>query len=156
VHVAGRAADRPLGAESTSLGAVAPPSPPDAEAFPAPGAAPFETAALAEAPPHLLDLIAEAAAQPEAGGAARLRDWLSHAHPAVREAAREALVQSGPPEAVAWLREAAARATDPREAAALRDAATFLELPATAPVAGAYGSVPTRRDGAPASGAKNR
>jgi hypothetical protein len=55
--------------------------------------------------------------------------YLTHADPALREAAREGMLQMGLQEASPLLREAAGKVQDPREAIALLDAADFLELP---------------------------
>ncbi len=68
-----------------------------------------------------------------AGDAASLPSlaaYLTHSDPALREAAREGMLQVGLPEAAPLLRAAADKLKDPREAIALLDAADFLSLPA--------------------------
>lgn len=58
-----------------------------------------------------------------------LAKYLTHADPAVREAARDGFLQMGLGEGAAYLREAADKVRDPREAVQLLDAADFLDLP---------------------------
>ena len=63
-----------------------------------------------------------------------LAPYLVHSDPALREAAREGMLQMGLAEAAPHLREAAGKIKDPREAILLLDAADFLMLP-TLPIA---------------------
>jgi HEAT repeats len=75
-------------------------------------------------------LIQEAAVTYSSEGVAAIRPFLKDPDPAIRQAARDGLVQLGEADAVPVLREAALRAEDPAEVASLREAADLLALPA--------------------------
>lgn len=74
--------------------------------------------------------IQEAAVTYSPDGVAAIRPYLKDPDPAIRQAARDGLVQLGEADAVPILREAALRAQDPGEVASLREAADLLALPA--------------------------
>ena len=67
-----------------------------------------------------------------------LAPYLTHSDPAIREFAREAVVQVGHHEGAAVLRAAADKVKDPREAVALLDAADFLEIPPALAASGTF------------------
>lgn len=74
--------------------------------------------------------IQEAAVTYSPEGVAAIRPFLKDPDPAIRQAARDGLVQLGEADAVPILREAALQAEDPGEVASLREAADLLALPA--------------------------
>ena len=78
--------------------------------------------------------IESAVASGQAASLPTLAPYLVHSDPALREAAREGMLQMSLAEAAPLLREAAGKIKDPREAILLLDAADFLSLP-TIPVA---------------------
>lgn len=63
-------------------------------------------------------------------GVHAIRVYLLDSDPAVRQAARDGLVQLGEPDAVPHLRAAAAKLEDPAEIASFHEAADLLALPA--------------------------
>lgn len=67
-----------------------------------------------------------------------LARFLAHADPEIRTFAREAIMQVGHADGIAYLRKAAQEAHDPRESAALLDAAEFLEIPPAPPLPGTF------------------
>lgn len=75
-------------------------------------------------------IIQEAVVSYSPDGVAAIRPFLKDPDPAIRQAARDGLVQLGEADAVPLLREAASRAEDPAETASLREAADLLALPA--------------------------
>lgn len=75
-------------------------------------------------------VIQEAVISYSPDGVAAIRPFLKDADPAIRQAARDGLVQLGEADAVPILRAAALRAEDPAEIASLREAADLLALPA--------------------------
>lgn len=75
-------------------------------------------------------VIQEAVVTYSPAGVAAIRPFLKDPDPAIRQAARDGLVQLGEADAVPILREAALQAQDPGEVASLREAADLLALPA--------------------------
>lgn len=77
----------------------------------------------------ILAEIEDAATSYDAAELPRIRPFLSHADPAVREAALQGIIILGEAEGAALLRDAARVAPTPREAAHLLEMADYLELP---------------------------
>lgn len=75
-------------------------------------------------------IIQEAVVTYSPDGVAAIRPFLKDPDPAIRQAARDGMVQLGEADAVPVLREAALQAEDPEEIASLREAADLLALPA--------------------------
>jgi hypothetical protein len=115
-----------------------PPSPASETPANAPTPPPRPDSAAPLAPPASSDAdltrIESAVVSGEATSLSTLAPYLTHADPALREAAREGMLQMGLAEAAPLLREAAGKLKDPREAILLLDAADFLALP-TLPIA---------------------
>lgn len=110
--------------------ALPPPAPPSASSAPGPGPSPAQAASTRET--HLAR-IETAITTPGPESLALLASYLTHSDAELRAFAREGLVQTGLPEAVPLLREAAGKTKDPREAITLLDAADFLSLPTLPP-----------------------
>lgn len=124
-----------------------PPAPP-AETPPPIAATPPRPVAIPAAPPSStsdavpasdLARIENAVTSGQPSALPLVAPYLTHADPALREAARDAMLQMGLAESVPLLREAAGKLKDPREAILLLDAADFLSLP----------SIPVTGDGKP-------
>ena len=75
-------------------------------------------------------VIGEAAITYSPAGVKAIRPYLQDPDPAIRQAARDGLVQLGEADAVPLLRAAALQLEDPEEIASLREAADLLALPA--------------------------
>jgi hypothetical protein len=96
-----------------------------------------ETASLAAAPASDPARVAAAAAvihqamtTYSPSGVHPIRPFLTDPDPAIRQAARDGMVQLGEPDAIPHLRAAAAKLADPAEIASLHEAADLLALPA--------------------------
>lgn len=86
---------------------------------------------LSETPPAEADVrrLDQAVTSYEVGSLPIVASYLNNAHPELRRAALEGMLQMGLSQAAPLLREAAEKANDPREAIAMLDAADFLDLP---------------------------
>lgn len=109
-----------------------------ADAKPRPPAAAGKVAARdrAVAPPAdparreaAASVIQDAVVTYSPAGVAAIRPYLLDPDPAIRQAARDGLVQLGEADAIPYLREAAGKAADPAEQVSLREAADLLALP---------------------------